>query len=260
MNWALRRQILDILILIAVFLLFGSIIAYPYLSKEPTCTDGTQNGTETGIDCGGLCARACIEETDPLSILWSRAFQVVPGRFNAVAYVENHNRTKAVDKVSYRFRFADANNLYIGKRDGTTFIPPSGNFAIFEPAIDLGHSVPVYTTFEFTQAPVWLQVEQSKIDQLKVLASDIKLENVDKSPKLSTMITNDSLFDIPNVSVVAILYDKDGNAISVSQTYIDKLFGEEKKVATFTWPEPFAGEVVAKEIIPMFNVFSAAVK
>ncbi len=260
MNWALRRQILDILILAAVVLGLGFLIAYPYLSKEPTCTDGKQNGVETGVDCGGMCARACIEETDPLSVMWSRAFQVVPGRFNAVAYVENHNRTKAVNKISYRFRFADENNIYIGKRDGSTFIPPSGNFAIFEPAIDLGHSVPVYTTFEFTEAPSWFQVDQSKIDQLKIFVSDIKLEGADKSPKLSATIKNASLFSIPQVSVVAILYDKNGNAVSISQTFMDKLFGEENRVATFTWPEPFTGEVVAKEIIPMFNVFTASIK
>ncbi|HET8735531.1 MAG TPA: hypothetical protein VFM69_02925 [Pricia sp.] len=28
---------------------------------EPTCTDGIQNGTETGIDCGGSCPDACEE-------------------------------------------------------------------------------------------------------------------------------------------------------------------------------------------------------
>ncbi|MDC6388216.1 hypothetical protein PP182_05960 [Maribacter sp. PR1] len=28
----------------------------------PTCSDGIQNGTETGIDCGGTCANACEEE------------------------------------------------------------------------------------------------------------------------------------------------------------------------------------------------------
>jgi hypothetical protein len=39
------------------------------LAKEgslPTCTDGIQNGTETGIDCGGTCS-ACPDSTPPAS-------------------------------------------------------------------------------------------------------------------------------------------------------------------------------------------------
>ncbi len=244
----------------AFFIVVGSLAAYPFLNKAPTCNDGKQNGNETGIDCGGGCVLACVEQTDPVSILWSRTFEVVKGRFNAVAYLENHNPSKAVNKINYKFRFADANNLYIGKREGTTFIPPAGNFAIFEPAIDLGHAIPVYTTFEFTEEPVWLQVDEQKINQLKIAVSDIVLENPDTTPKLLATISNKSLFDIPQVNVVAIMYDESGNAVSVSQTYLEKLAGEESRLVTFTWPEPIAGNIVSKEIIPLFNIFGASIK
>ncbi len=30
------------------------------IAPVPTCTDGIRNGTETGIDCGGSCANACV--------------------------------------------------------------------------------------------------------------------------------------------------------------------------------------------------------
>ena len=99
----------------------------------------------------------------------------VPGRYNAVAYLVNHNKNAAIQKINYRFRFADANNVYIGKREGSTFIPPGGNFVVFEPGIDIGNSIPVYVTFEFTETPIWLQVSQEKIDQLKVFVSNIQL-------------------------------------------------------------------------------------
>ncbi len=260
MNWALKRQVFGLIIFLGVLGVFGFFIIYPFLNIEPSCTDGRQNGTETGVDCGGMCVRACIEDTDPVSILWSRAFKVVPGRYNAVAYIENHNQNKAVNKINYRFRFADENNIYIGKRDGSTFIPPSGNFAVFEPAVDLGNSIPVYTTFEFTEVPVWGQVTEEKIDQLKILVSRIELEGEDTSPRLSATIKNNSLFAIPDVDVVAILYDELGNAVSVSQTYIEALAGEEVRDVHFTWPELFSAKVVTKEIIPMFNVFSAQLK
>lgn len=259
-TWALRRQIFYVAILVLFISIFGFLIIYPRLNKAPTCTDNKQNGTETGVDCGGSCAKACLAQVDPLSILWARAFRVVPGRYNAVAYLENHNKNTAINRITYRFRFADSNNVYIGKREGSTFVPPSGKFAVFEPAIDIGNSIPVYTTFEFTQIPQWVTVSQEKINQLRVLVSNITLINEDTSPILSAVLKNGSLFIVPEVYVVAILYDANHNAVSASSTYLDSLAGEESKNINFTWPEPLSFKVVAEEIIPMYNIFSVKLK
>jgi hypothetical protein len=260
MTWAMKRQLLYIVILLLFFLVLGFLIIYPSLNNEPTCTDRKQNGTETGVDCGGSCLKACVAQVDPVSVLWARAFRVVPGRYNAVAYLENHNVNTAINKINYRFRFADANNIYIGKRDGSTYVPPSGTFAIFEPGIDIGNSIPVYTTFEFTQAPDWTFVSEEKLNQLKVLVSDINLEGEKTSPVLSATVKNNSFFQIEDMDVVAILYDANHNAVSASRTYLEKLAGEERKNVHFTWPEAFSGEVIKTEIIPMYNIFSVKLK
>jgi hypothetical protein len=260
MTWALKRQILYVFIFVAFIFTFAFLIISPNFKKAPTCIDGKQNGNETGVDCGGVCARACLLQVDAVSVLWARSFKVIPGRYNAVAYLENHNKNTAVNRISYRFRFADENNVYIGKREGTTFIPPSGKFAVFEPGIDIGNSTPVYTTFEFTQTPDWISVSQEKINQLKVLVSDINLTALETSPVLSAKLKNNSLFTIPEVSVVVILYDKDRNAISASRTYIDSLKAEESKDITFTWREPLPLDIVAKEIIPLYNIFLVKLK
>lgn len=256
MTWALRRQILYILIVFVFLGVVGFLIIYPQLNKTPTCFDSKKNGDETGIDCGGSCSVACTEQVDEIKVSWSRIFEVVPGRYNAVAYLENHNKNTVINKISYRFRFADKNNVYIGKREGTTYVPPSGKFAVFEPAIDMGNSIPVYTTFEFTEAPVWIQVPEEKIDQIKILFSDIKLENEETTPTLSAVIKNNSLFQIPELNVIAILYGASGNAVATSRTYLDVLHGEENLKVDFTWIEPFSEKVVSKEIIPIFNIFS----
>jgi hypothetical protein len=256
MTWALKRQIFYVFIVVAFFSFFGFIIIYSNLNKTPTCTDNIQNGNETGIDCGGSCAKACFAQMDKISVLWARAFKVVSGRYNAVAYIVNHNKNAAVQKINYRFRFADVNNIYIGKREGSTVVPPGGNFAVFEPAIDVGNSVPVYATFEFTETPAWLQVSQEKLDQLKILISNIQLSDEKTSPRLLATIKNNSLFTIPNVNIVAILYDASGNAISVSRTYLNQLGPLLSTDINFTWPEPFSGVVISKEIIPMYDIFS----
>jgi hypothetical protein len=253
-NWALKRQIFYIIIIILFFSIFGFLIIYPSFNKAPTCTDGKQNGDETGIDSGGSCLNADPTKVDAVSVLWARAFRVVPGRYNAVAYLVNHNKNAAVAKINYRFRFADTNNVYIGKREGSTFIPPGGNFAVFEPGIDIGNSIPTIVTFEFTETPQWVQIPQDKIDQLKVLVSNIQLQDETTSPRLSATIRNNSLYTIPNVNVIAILYDAGGNAISTSRTYLNQLPPLQNADINFTWPEPFSGTVVAKEIIPMYDL------
>ena len=214
MNWALRRQIFYIIVLILFFAVLAFLLIAPQFNKPPTCSDGRQNGDETGIDCGGSCPNACSNQAIAPSILWARAFEVVPGRYNAVAYVVNYNKTYAAEKVSYTFRFADENNIYIASRTGTTFIPPGSSFAIFEPAIGVGNSIPVYTTFQFTTTPNWVQVSGDEINQLKILFSNIALSGEDTAPKLSATVTNNSLFKIPDFNVVAILYDETGNAVS----------------------------------------------
>ena len=260
MTWALKRQLFYVAILVIFFIGFGSLIAFPYINEIPSCTDNKQNGDEKGIDCGGSCIKACTFEVDQVSVLWARTFEVIPGRYNAVAYLENHNRNAAIYNIKYRFRFSDKDNLYIGKREGETFIPASGKFAIFEPAIGVGNSIPVYTTFEFTETPVWVNIPQGVADQLKVSISNINLENQSTKPHLFATINNSSLFTIPEVGIVALLYDDKGNVASASRTYLDSLGKEESKNINFTWPEPIVGNIVAKEIIPMYNIFLVKLK
>ncbi len=255
-TWAFKRQAFYFGILILFLAVFGFLIIYPNLSKAPSCVDNKQNGDETGVDCGGSCSRLCTEQAEPLEVLWSRAFRVVPGRYNALAYIENRNKNGAVENIQYRFRFADKDNVYIGKREGQIFIPPAGRYAVFEPGIEVGNATPVYTTFEFTRAPVFTQVSQKKIDQLKILVSSIDLSGEKTTPRLSATLRNISLFTIPDVSVVAILYDSSGNAVGASRTYLEKLYGEGSAQVNFTWPEPIeGGAVITKEIIPIFDIF-----
>ena len=257
MTWAHKRQTFYMVFLFLLFIVLAFLILAPKLSKPPTCSDGKQNGTETGVDCGGSCAKACLAQVEDISVIWARTFQVIPGRYNAVAYIVNNNKNAAVQKINYRFRFADANNVYIGKREGSTFIPSAGAFAVFEPGIGIGNSIPVFTTFEFTETPLWMQVPADKVNQLKILVSNIQLENETTSPHLSASIKNSSLFTVPNVNVIAILYDARGNAISTSRTYLTQMTPLQSSDINFTWPEPLPGTAVAKEIIPMFDIFSA---
>jgi hypothetical protein len=120
--------------------------------------------------------------------------------------------------------------------------------------------VPVYTSFEFTERPVWVQVSNEKIDQTKLLISDIRLEDEGSLPKLYAKIENTYFLTIPNLEVVAILYDATGNALSASQTYLEKIGPEASEELSFTWRGPMVKPVVVKEVIPIFNILNAKLK
>ena len=79
-------------------------------------------------------------------------------------------------------------------------------------------------------------------------------------PRMSATIKNNSLYIIPKLDVVTILYDEKGNAVTTSRTYLDVLRAEESEDINFTWPEPILPKIVVKEIIPMYNIFLAKLK
>src|ERR1035437_3040718 len=96
-TWALKRQFFYVLILVLFIAIVGFLIIQPSLNKPPSCTDGKQNGNETGVDSGGSCLNADPALVDSVSILWARAFRVVPGRYNAVAYIIHHNKNRNIN-------------------------------------------------------------------------------------------------------------------------------------------------------------------
>jgi len=227
------------------------------LFKKPTCSDGKQNGTESGIDCGGSCSLMCKTDVSDPSVIWSRAFHVVDNNYNLVAYVENRNKNSAVVSAKYEFRIYDTNNKLLGRREGTTFIPPNQQFAVFESRFDSGESNIKSVTFEFLSPLVWVK----KFPTLQTLPIRVKniIFNDDKNtPNLSATISNESVYDIPEFDVIAILYDIDKNAINASKTHKYKLLSNDNIPVTFTWPEALSAVPVTKDVMVSINPFSVS--
>lgn len=255
MSWASNRQFKYF----AGVVLFISIVVFliliPVIFKKPTCSDGKKNGTETGVDCGGSCSLMCKEDTlDPVTI-WSRAFHVLDNNYNLVAFVENRNKTSGVISATYEFRVYDTNNKLLGRREGTTFIPPNQQFVVFEPRFDSGQSQIKSVSFEFLPSLIWVK-KISKLDTLKIYVSNIIFDDNKDTPSLSAIVRNDSIYDLPGFDVIAVLYDANHNAINVSKTHKDKLSSNNKTPVVFTWPEILSAFPVTKEVLISINPFS----
>lgn len=257
MSWASSRQIkyfLGVLFAVAfiVFLFF-----IPTIFKKPNCSDGKKNGTETGIDCGGSCSLMCKEDVYAPVVLWSKAFHVLGNNYNLVAFVENKNRDAGVFSAPYEFRVYDTNNKLLGRREGSIFIPPNQQFAVFEARFDGGQNQIKNVSFEFLEPVVWVK-KISKLDTLPIRVQDILFDDNKDTPSLSAVIKNESIYDLPGFDVIAILYDANRNAINASKTHKDKLLNGTSLPVVFTWPEAFSVLPITKEIILSINPFSVS--
>jgi hypothetical protein len=255
MNWALKRQIIIVALILGVLGILGTIILYPKLNPPPTCTDGKQNGTEQGVDCGGSCKRICPFATNDVVVKWARAFPVTDEVWNAVAYIENPNVSAAARRVPYEFRFYDENLTFIARREGYAYIAPNGTSAIFEGGIKVGSRSPKSTEFRFLADPVWESIDPRNND-IKIFPSNQKVENETTRPRYQATVTNTSqLYTVEDIDLIAILYGADGNAVAVSQTAVEGLVPQESTNVYFTWQKPFPASVTRTEILPRFNVF-----
>lgn len=237
MEWAQKRRIIYGTILTVIILVVIGLPLYFLVHETPTCFDGTQNGMESGVDCGGVCSRICENEVAPLVQKWSRAFEITPGVYTAVAYVENPNVNAGVPSITYRFELFDNANNLIATREGETYLAPNDTTAVIETNIATGNQIPARTFFEFTEVPQWHRAENILPN---ISISRRALIDTETRPRLFATISNLSpVAEYEDIDVTAVIFGTDGNAISASRTIVPRLSPQQHSQLVFTWPLPF---------------------
>ncbi len=244
LSWAKKRQLFYGAA--AIFLLV-LIFAVPLLSRTirgSSCIDGSQNGSETGVDCGGTCALLCPDVAREPRALWQRVFLEGGGIASAVLYAENQNEYAGAFDAPYQVKVYDSSGLLVAERRVTAMIPPGGTFAVFAPNLFVGERVPVRASFERTARIVWRR------DMLPVNA--VRAENAELSltPQTRVDATVVNTTKSPSRAVaVALLYDASGNAVGASQTVVDDLPAGASFPVSFVWRAPVAPTPVRAEIV-----------
>ena len=235
MNWSTKKRLIyGTGFLLVLIIIFGVPIYFYYFNKPATCFDNIKNQNETGVDCGGVCVKACVGDViaKPL-ILWSRAFPIADGKFNLVAYLQNPNINYISKPFPYVFNVFDEGNVLIGTREGIISAPYDKNFVVFEQAFDAGQRKIGKVTFEIPSAVTWIK---SKTQESKFSISSDEIASIGGVPTLKSIITNKTVDTFNNFYVVAIVYDVDGNAKVVSRTLVDELKSNNQATVVFTWP------------------------
>jgi hypothetical protein len=250
MSWGTRRRNSIIFTFITAIFILLAIYLFNVLYEPANCFDGKQNADEAGVDCGGSCVLMCQHQVlDPI-IRWTRYFNVSQGIYNVVAYVENPNPTGGIEKVSYQFKLYDADNALIRSRSGVISLPPKAIIPITGNSLETGELTATRLSFEFTSPLIWTR--QPRPDQVLVV-EDERLLNEDTQPQIVATIQNTAVIPKDNVKVVAIVYDRNGNAIAVSSTLFDRIPATGSVQAFFTWPQPFGKTISRFELIPVYD-------
>lgn len=259
MNWAQRRKLTYITIVLVCFGLFAFLVIHKATAVIPTCFDNKKDGTETGVDCGGTCNTYCANELSDPIVEWARAFPVTPGISNAVAYIQHNHPFAIAENVQYEFKFYDSNNTLLGTRTGSTFLGPAGDSAIVETLIPIDSSKVALVRFSFID-PIHWQKASVAASQVVINTDRHSVQAFAIGAKLNTRLTavlqNQSRDTFTNMDVVAIFYDQDGNAITASKILLPELDALQDKTVYFTWPYAINKDAQV-EIIPRFNPFSA---
>lgn len=237
-----------LLVVIVILAVLIGVPLYLFLSHPPTCTDGKQDGDETGVDCGGSCALLCPD--DSLPMIANGDPQILPvtaSTYDVVAYVQNPNVGGEVLKAPYTFNLYSASSTIPLKTiQGTTFIPKNSSFAIFEGPITVNGIAPTHATFVWGNL-AW-QKDTSATPALAV--KSIVLSRAQTAPRIDASLENSSLNTVSNIELTALIFDQNKNIIAASKTVVDSLEAGQSAPLVFTWPTAFSSATTTIEILP----------
>lgn len=251
LSWSGRRRASYFTIVFLVFILACVYVWVRYFNPAPTCFDGTQNGAEAGIDCGGTCALICKETARLPQVLWARAFPNGPSTYTVAALLQNQNGAAGAHDLHYLFEMYDASNNLVARKEGVADIPPVQTVPILQPSINTGNRAiaRVHFSIESNYEVSWNTVPAVSIPRLRVTTQQLSQDGT----RLDATVENSSLMDAKNVTLVAILYDADDVAVAASKSTVPVISKSSSTQVTFTWPVAHDG--VARTDISILPAF-----
>lgn len=243
--WAFWRRIQYGTGFAATVSLIAVVFYFTAIYTPATCFDNLQNGSEAGVDCDGSCTRICAFSVTPPQIVWAESFKIIDGQYNAVGYVENKNSVAATPVLEYTFRLYDGTQL-LAERSGKTILPPNSTYPIFEGRIQTDPTkTPTRTELEIKPSDLWIP---ATVGRSQFRTVDVELLSSDTRPRLNVAIENTELTEARNVEVVATVFNRAGDPVTASQTFIDVFDPRSTEEIVFTWPNSIAKTVRSCEV------------
>lgn len=248
-KWAKRRKIYIQITILLIMASTALLIIFDVVNKKPTCLDGVQNGNELGVDCGGACAQVCVSTIKDLVTVWTQTFELNNGIYSAVAYIENQNKDLYIPKVQFEMSFFNEDGLFLNRASNYTTIMPNGVTAVYVPYILTKEQKIESSLIDFVEDIKFEKFEQTF--DVEIFEEKFDSGNKYTNPTASAIVKNEGNEELKNVKFVVILYDKGGNAVASSSTFLETLDINETKNINYTWINLFQSEPVRMEVIPL---------
>jgi hypothetical protein len=257
MSWRSRRQGTYFGIFGLIVLALLTFILYPIFNKPPTCSDKKQNGTETGVDCGGSCALYCPKSIALPRVDFAAVFPVDGDVYNAVALLTSTAPNAGARNAAYTFTFYDEAGKIINESKGNTFIPAASQFAVFSAGIRTGERTPVRARFTWDENVIYFEKIKLNSNTLPLEESSWTRNTVLGMERVSVNLQNNSFTNIPESEYIVIVYDKDDEPIAASKT-VSVIPARSNQELFFSWPYEFKTSPKRYELIKRVNPFNYA--
>jgi hypothetical protein len=249
MDWAHKRSWTVIITLAAVALAFLLVLGFAIFYKTPTCTDNTQNGNETGIDCGGSCSTVCSAQAQDAKVRFARTL-TQSGRTDLIAYIDNPNEDAYAQNAHVLIDIYRQDG-HVLQRSALVTLPAKSSTPLFVPGISSESVQQVFVSFD-TGSPVW--TKGSGRGQAPAKVESYSVDSPDIAPRITAKISNPTAYPKSKVPFVATVFAADGSVLAASQTVVPLIPPQGSAQAVFTWNEPFSSPYTRVEIIPLASL------
>src|SRR3989344_7106673 len=172
-----KQLVYGILYLILLAAFVGGI--YSWAKPVPTCFDGRQNRDETGVDCGGRCAKVCVpaaiaslvQNGEPKLVLLvtsaDTGLAAVP-RVSVVSEIRNPNQDFGASKFDYVFKIYDPSGAEIASFPDSSYIYPGEikRIVLLNKTLPAGSSPAAARLI--LQSPLWVPLERFPRPKLSI--------------------------------------------------------------------------------------------
>lgn len=227
--------------------LWAALIGGIYFLQKPTptCFDNRMDQNETGIDCGGVCAKVCVplaiaplaQSGDPKLILLGNpavTSTAVAPHISVVAEVQNRNTDFGASSFEYVFKVYDLGGAELASFPGRSFIY-SGEIkrlVLLNETLPAGSS-PSYARLVM-QNPLWLPT--ARFPRPELVVQTVSTAETNGNLITQGTLANQDSVDFSTVYITAIYYDPSGAILGVSGTERNNVVAGESREFTLFHP------------------------
>lgn len=250
MPWASRRRFIIVLIISAVIVAFLTIVLIATFYKTPSCSDGIQNQTEAGIDCGGSCAYLCTNDMQPPTVLFTKLVGNGAGRTDLIALIENKNTTAAAKNVPYRVALYGRDHIYLRTMSGTVDLPPGATVPVYIPGVASGTQVVTQAFLEIAASvPRWFALTSDP----RIVPTVVRTTTggTPLAPRVEAVLANPGITALSAARAIVLVRSLNKEVIAASETVVPLIPAQGQATAVFTWNGAFDGVPASAEVVPV---------